>query len=76
MGEEGRQCMFCLDVAGKQGGTRVEVQSTRASSQASLAKLRVNQVKLAQKELACYIDSHYLAMGNMQALERSWPNRE
>ena len=48
MGEEGRQCVFCFDVAGKQGGTMAGVQSTRVSLQARVPASRVNQVTLAR----------------------------
>ena len=48
MGEEGRQCVFCFKVAGKQEGTVAGVQSTRVSSQASVSAPRVNQATLAQ----------------------------
>ena len=48
MGEEGRQCVFCFEVAEKQGGTVAGVQSTRVSSQARVPASRVNQATLAR----------------------------
>merc|ERR1719396_59473 len=48
MGEEGRQCVFYFEVAGKQGGTVAGAQSTRVTSQARVPESRVNQATLAQ----------------------------
>jgi hypothetical protein len=76
MGEEGRQCVFCFDVAGKQGGTVAGVQSARVSSQASVPASRVNQATLAQGADLLYRLPPSSHGETCKSLERSWPNRE
>ena len=76
MGEEGRQCVFCFDVAGKQGGTVAGVQSAKVSLQASFPASRVNQVTLAQGADLLYRLPPSSHGETCKSLERSWPNRE
>ena len=73
MGEEGRQCVFCFDVAGKQGGTMAGVQSTRVSSQARVPASRVNQVTLAQGADLLYRHPTSSRGETCKSLERSCP---
>ena len=76
MGEEGRQCVSCFEVAGKQGGTMAGVQSIRVSSQARVPASRVNQVTLAQGADLLYRHPTSSRGEICKSLERSWPNCE